>query len=263
MSNVFTPFHLVRLSIWPLITRRAVFRFLTRAVFWFSFHQPNFILINLALLSLVAYCWWRDVNREAVIEGNHTITVTVGLKYGIGLFIFSEVLLFARFFWTFLHRRLAPVAEIGVIWPPVGVTPLNAFQVPLLNTMILLRSGVTVTWRHYKIMCNKTFIPRLARTIGLGVYFTFLQAIEYKLALFRFADSVYGRIFFIRTGFHGGHVIIGSIFLIVILIRRAKKWFTRYHHVAFELAIWYWHFVDVVWLFLFSLIYWWGFLSQL
>lgn len=204
--------------------------------------------------------WWRDVNRESLLQGYHNRFIQKGIKLGIILFIFSEVMFFLGFFWTFFHRRLSPLNEIGLRWPPFNLFPLNPFQVPLLNTCILLRSGVRVTWRHHSLIKNlNSSKVRLIFTIFLGLYFTLLQYVEYLNAYFCINDSIFGSVFFVSTGFHGLHVLIGSIFLLVILFRIMFNNFSFYHHLGFELSIWYWHFVDVVWLFLFSTIYWWRF----
>jgi len=190
----------------------------------------------------------------------YTHIVIKGLKWGIILFITSEVLFFFSFFWAFFHSSLSPTFETGLLWPPTGISPFNAFQVPLLNTIILLSSGVSVTWAHHAILENnfsQTF-QSLMITIFLGVYFTSLQALEYWEASFSFSDSVYGSTFFIATGFHGIHVIIGTTFLLICWVRHSSRLFSRTHHFGFEAAAWYWHFVDVVWLFLYISIYWWG-----
>ena len=168
--------------------------------------------------------------------------------------------LFFSFFWAFFHRSLSPSVEIGSLWPPQGIKAFNPFQIPLLNTAILLGSGVTVTWAHHAIIENNYTqgVQALALTVFLGVYFTSLQALEYWEASFSIADAVYGSTFFVATGFHGLHVIIGTIFLLVCLVRQYFNHFSLNHHFGFEAAAWYWHFVDVVWLFLFVTIYWWG-----
>ena len=204
--------------------------------------------------------WWRDVVREATFQGRHTAIVEKGLRYGMILFITSEVCFFFAFFWAFFHRSLAPSVEIGVTWPPTGISPLNPFLVPLLNTAVLLSSGVTITWAHHRILAgNRTeSIQALFLTILLGVYFTALQAWEYLDAPFTIADRVYGSTFFVATGFHGLHVIIGTTFLLVCFLRLVNFHFSAHHHFGFEAAAWYWHFVDVVWLFLYVCIYWWG-----
>jgi len=167
---------------------------------------------------------------------------------------------FFSFFWAFFHRSLAPTIEIGLIWPPTGIEPFNPFQVPLLNTIILLSSGVTVTWAHHSIIENNhsQTLTGLILTVILGLYFTSLQALEYWEASFTISDSSYGSTFFMATGFHGVHVIIGTTFIAVCLNRHFKNHFSPSHHFGFEAAAWYWHFVDVVWLFLYMTIYWWG-----
>ena len=176
------------------------------------------------------------------------------------LFILSEVCFFFAFFWAFFHRRLAPTIELGNRWPPTGINPLSPWGVPLLNTIVLLSSGVTVTWAHHAILAGnqKEGTLGLLLTVILGGYFTFLQGIEYFESRFSIRDRVYGTTFFVATGFHGLHVLIGRTFLLVCLVRHVKMHFTEGHHLGFEAAAWYWHFVDVVWLFLFVSIYWWG-----
>ncbi len=209
---------------------------------------------------IILYLWWRDVSRESTYQGFHNIFVQHGLKIGIIFFILSEVLFFRGFFWTFFHRSLSPISEIGLNWPPFNIFPLNPFQIPLLNTCILLSSGIRVTWSHHALINNyKSSKLSLFITIVLGVYFTFLQWFEYNDASFCINDSIFGSIFFVATGFHGTHVLIGSLFLLFSFIRMYYNHFSQYHHLGFEIAIWYWHFVDVVWLFLFSIIYWWRF----
>ena len=174
--------------------------------------------------------------------------------------MYQKFFFFISFFWAFFHRRLAPNIEIGAIWPPTSITPFNPFQIPLLNTIILIRSGVSVTWAHHAIIENNNsqITQGLFITIILGIYFTILQAYEYFEAPFTIADRVYGSTFFIATGFHGLHVIIGTLFLLICLIRHLNNHFSSNHHFGFEAAAWYWHFVDVVWLFLYISIYWWG-----
>ena len=254
------PYHLVEYRPWPVI--RAIGRLcLTFGLVYFFHHKSLLLLVlAIALLFLVSFQWWRDVTREGTILGHHTSIVVNGLRLGIILFIISEVIFFASFFWAFFHRRLSPTAELGCVWPPVGISALNPFQLPLLNTIVLLASGVTVTFCHHRIL-NKDLFRRklgLILTIILGVYFTFLQLGEYKEARFTIADRVFGSVFFVATGFHGLHVIIGSLFLIVCLLRLFILHFSSKHHVGFEAASWYWHFVDVVWIFLYCNIYLWG-----
>jgi len=206
------------------------------------------------------YTWWRDIVREATYEGQHTNQVQIGLRSGMVLFILSEVMFFFGFFWAFFHSALAPVPEIGSLWPPLGITTIDAWGIPLLNTILLLSSGATVTWAHHAIVCGDGINAERALyiTLILALFFTSLQGLEYLEATFTISDSVYGSTFFLATGFHGLHVIIGTIFLMVGTVRLRNHHFTKQHHFGFEAAAWYWHFVDVVWLFLFVVIYWWG-----
>nr|QQY85589.1 cytochrome c oxidase subunit 3 [Holothuria spinifera] len=254
------PFHLVDQSPWPLTAAFGALILTSGTVVWF--HTGSFSLVILGLLAIIitSISWWRDVIREATFQGHHTLVVINGLRYGMILFITSEVCFFFAFFWAFFHSSLAPSVEIGVTWPPTGINPLNPFLVPLLNTAVLLSSGVTITWAHHSIIENNRTeaIQALGLTVALGLYFTGLQAWEYLDAPFTIADSVYGSTFFVATGFHGLHVIIGSTFLAVCFFRLVKHHFSNHHHFGFEAAAWYWHFVDVVWLFLYVCIYWWG-----
>lgn len=253
-------FHLVDQRPWPLTGALGALILTTGIVKWF--HIFNITLFFLGLIILIITCiqWWRDIRRERTFQGLHTVIVAHGIRWGIILFITSEVLFFFSFFWAFFHRRLAPTIEIGIIWPPAGIYVFNPIQVPLLNTIILLASGVTVTWAHHGLIENKfsQTSQGLLITVLLGGYFTALQAIEYIEASFTIADSAYGSTFFVATGFHGLHVIIGTTFLLTCLTRHLKCHFSKNHHFGFEAAAWYWHFVDVVWLFLYITIYWWG-----
>jgi len=234
--------------------------FTTGIVSWFHLNSILLFFIGIMLLLIVIIQWWRDIRREGAIQGLHTSIVELGLRWGIALFIISEIFFFLRFFWAFFHRRLSPNIEIGSVWPPFGIKVFNPFQVPLLNTVILLSSGIRVTWAHHSLLIGNYSQTKIGLivTILLGVYFSILQILEYFEASFTFADRIYGSTFFIATGFHGLHVIIGTLFLIVILIRHIKWEFRKDHHFGFEAAAWYWHFVDVVWLFLYIMIYWWG-----
>lgn len=259
-NNFFHPFHLVDYRPWPLTGAIGTITLVTGIIKWFHNFEINLLIIGYLIIILTIYQWWRDVSREGIFQGKHTILVVKGLRWGIILFIISEIFFFISFFWAFFHRRLSPNVEIGSIWPPIGITPFNPFQIPLLNTIILIRSGITVTWAHHALIENNQSqcTQSLFLTIILGIYFTILQAYEYIEAPFTIADRIYGSTFFIATGFHGLHVIIGTIFLIVCLIRHINNHFSRNHHFGFEAAAWYWHFVDVVWLFLYISIYWWG-----
>lgn len=247
-------------SPWPILRAFSVISLVVGVAKWFHTFSIDLFLFSLIITTMVMLQWWRDVAREGTYQGLHTRLVGNGLRWGIILFITSEVLFFLSFFWAFFHRRLAPAIEIGALWPPLGIKPFNPFQIPLLNTAILLGSGVTVTWAHHALIEGnfKQTQQGLLFTVGLGLYFTALQGLEYYEAPFCIADAVYGSTFFIATGFHGLHVIIGTVFLFICLFRHNLGHFSSNHHFGFEAAAWYWHFVDVVWLFLFISIYWWG-----
>nr|AQM57882.1 cytochrome c oxidase subunit III [Dendrolimus kikuchii] len=260
MTNSNHPFHLVDYSPWPLTGAIGVMTLVTGMVKWFHNFNLNLMILGYMIIILTMIQWWRDICREGTFQGKHTILVTKGLRWGMILFIVSEVFFFISFFWAFFHSSLSPNIEIGAIWPPLNITPFNPFQVPLLNTIILISSGVTITWSHHAMMENNYTQTNqsLFITVCLGIYFTILQAYEYIEAPFTIADSIYGSTFFMATGFHGLHVMIGTIFLIICLIRSLNNHFSKNHHFGFEAAAWYWHFVDVVWLFLYISIYWWG-----
>nr|AXS65465.1 cytochrome c oxidase subunit 3 [Cucujoidea sp. 39 KM-2017] len=254
------PFHLVDVSPWPLLGSLSAMSFMMGLIKWFHMYNNNLLLFSIMTMLLIMFQWWRDIVREGTFQGHHTLKVTLGLKWGMILFITSEVFFFISFFWSFFHNSLAPSIEIGMQWPPMGIIPFNPMEIPLLNTLILLTSGLTVTWAHHSLMENNynQTLQGLMLTVILGIYFSILQGYEYIEAPFTIADSVYGSSFFMATGFHGLHVIIGTTFLLVCLIRHIFNHFSNIHHFGFEAAAWYWHFVDVVWLFLYISIYWWG-----
>ncbi|MEZ0223808.1 MAG: cytochrome c oxidase subunit 3 [Alphaproteobacteria bacterium] len=265
------PFHLVNPSVWPLVGAIAAGVLAAGAVLymhkveWHGIHIgfKGIILGFIAVLATM-WLWWKDVIREAVVEKAHSPIVRIGFRYGMALFISSEVMFFVAFFWAFFAASLFPKEAIGFIWPPANVEAIHAFEVPFLMTMILLLSGCTVTCAHHAILEGKQeeATKALAITVALGIFFTCFQAFEYYHATFRFHSSdggnIYSSAFYMATGFHGFHVLIGSIFLAVCLFRNMKGHFTANSHFGFEAAAWYWHFVDVVWLFLFAAIYWWG-----
>nr|APX39432.1 cytochrome c oxidase subunit 3 [Cryptocephalus celtibericus] len=254
------PFHLVDYSPWPIIGALGVMTMMVGLIQWFHQFNNNLLFIGLTINILISIQWWRDVTRESTFQGHHTIKVSTGMQWGMILFIMSEILFFVSFFWSFFHNSLAPSIELGLNWPPKGIQSFNPLEIPLLNTLILLTSGLTVTWAHHSLIennYNKAF-QGLMLTVILGIYFTILQGFEYIEASFSISDSVYGSSFFIATGFHGLHVIIGTSFLLICLIRLYFNHFSDIHHFGFEAAAWYWHFVDVVWLFLYISIYWWG-----
>nr|AAT68487.1 cytochrome c oxidase subunit III [Polypedates megacephalus] len=261
MNHQAHAFHMVNPSPWPLTGASAAFLLTCGLAMWFHFNSTITMTLGMMLMLLTMYQWWRDVVREGTFQGHHTIPVHKGLRYGMVLFITSEIFFFMGFFWAFYNASLAPTPDVGETWPPTGIIPLNPFEVPLLNTAVLLASGVSVTWAHHSVMLGnkKNMIQALTLTILLGIYFTALQAMEYYEAPFTLADGIYGTTFFVATGFHGLHVIIGTMFLLTCLLRQMFNHFTTQHHFGFEGAAWYWHFVDVVWPFLFVSIYWWGF----
>lgn len=254
------PFHLVEFSPWPLVGSIGALSLTTGLAGWFHNYGYSLIAFGLIIILITILQWWRDVIRESTYQGFHTSPVAKGLRWGIILFIASEVIFFFAFFWAFFHRSLAATPELGCTWPPTGITPINPFSIPLLNTAVLLASGVTVTWAHHSLMegSRNIALQGLSLTVLLGIYFTVLQVGEYFEAPFSIADSAYGTTFFVATGFHGLHVIIGTTFLTICLLRTALFHFSSGHHFGFEAAAWYWHFVDVVWIFLYLCIYWWG-----
>lgn len=307
-------YHLVNPSPWPLVGAISAAMMAIGAINWMQTgesgvglmlggfdaqNNPNFalpggswlFLIGLGSILITMLGWWRDVIKESLTGENTAFVVRLGLRYGMVLFIASEVMFFVAWFWAFFGAALFPGAfdpviladgsqmlnasgdlaftgnegrlhATGGVWPPVGIEPLNAWHLPLINTLVLLLSGTTVTWAHHAIQHGdrKGLVQGLAVTIALGAFFTFLQASEYTEALtsgmFKFSGGgIYGASFFMATGFHGLHVIIGTIFLSVCLLRAIRGQFTADRHFGLEAAAWYWHFVDVVWLFLFASIY--------
>ena len=214
------PYHLVDIWPWPLTGSIRAIILTTGLVKWFHQYRMNLLLLGFLATLLTIIQWWRDITREGTYQGHHTSTVVKGLRWGIILFILSRFYFFSLFSEFFFHRRLAPTIEIGIYWPPQGIQPFNPFQIPLLNTTILLSSGATITWTHHAIIeSNHTqAIQSLALKIFLGLYFSLLQAFEYLEASFTIVDSVFGSTFFVATGFHGLHVIIGSSFLLVCLL---------------------------------------------
>jgi len=200
------------------------------------------LITGIYIVGYTMVYWWRDVIREGTFEGNHTLFVQYGLRYGMALFIASEIMFFFAFFWGFFASSLAPTVEIGSIWPPLGIDVFNPFEVPLLNTLILLLSGSSVTWAHHSITSNhrQEAIVSLVVTILLAGAFTSFQVFEYLDAFFNISDGIYGSTFYMATGFHGFHVIIGTTFLCVCLYRLIHCHFTKEHHFGFEAAAWYW-----------------------
>nr|AHZ34688.1 cytochrome c oxidase subunit III [Pseudobiotus spinifer] len=261
MLNQYHPFHIISPSPWPLLSGLLSLNLMGGFILMMSKKYILPISISLPLLILATSAWWRDVARESSFQGYHDQKVMNGLRMGMILFIVSEVLFFVSFFWMFFHSSLAPNMEMGNIWPPMGISAMNPFQIPLLNTIILLSSGVSVTWSHHALLWgnNQEMKKSLKFTIFLGIYFTLLQGWEYWDASFSFSDSVFGSSFFLATGFHGLRVLVGTLFLGISFLRFKMNIFSKMHHLGFEMSIWYWHFVDVVWLFLYSFLCWWAY----
>ncbi len=260
-------YHLVNPSPWPAIASLSAFIMAVGGILWMRHVTPWVFFIGLVGVLYVMFVWWADVIKEAN-SGDHTPVVQMHHRYGMILFIASEVMFFVAWFWAYFDgffriddaEQFARVAFSGGQWPPVGVEVFNPWHLPLFNTLLLLTSGTTVTWAHHALLNNDREGLKwgLVLTILLGATFTFVQILEYSSAGFSFSGNIYGSTFFMATGFHGFHVIVGTIFLIVCLIRAQQGQFTPKQHLGFEFAAWYWHFVDVVWLFLFASIYVWG-----
>lgn len=255
-------YHLVDRSPWPILGSLAAFFLTSGFVLYMHRIEHGFYVFSMGLLMLilVLIVWWRDVIRESTYQGNHTLIVQRGIKIGFILFLVTEIMFFSGFFWAFFHSSLSPSVFVGSVWPPVNVVFLNPWGVPMLNTVILLLSGCSITWAHFSIISGNYINARNAFiiTIILAFLFTLLQISEYLEAPFNISDSIYGTVFFSLTGLHGFHVIIGTIFILVCFYRLINLHYTTSHHIGFELASWYWHFVDVVWLFLYVFIYIWG-----
>jgi len=258
----FLPCHLVDVRPWPFLTSVSSLGMTLGGVYWWHYKNNIVFLIGAILTLWKRTCWWKDVRKERWL-GFHRRKVLFGLRIGMLYFILSEVFFFFSFFWSYFNRCWRSTDELGWMWPPAGFKGLlvDPFRIPLLNTIILLRSGVTVTYAHHMILKGSYRRARdgLILTSLLGALFLLLQLVEYRLRYYSVCSTTYGTVFFLLTGFHGTHVIIGNLFLIVCLFRFVKFDFKNFSHVGFECAAWYWHFVDVVWLFLFIFVYWYGF----
>lgn len=256
------PFHLVSPSPWPLFSSISLLSITTTGVMSMHGFSSASLFFFTSLISVVysMALWFRDIVSEATYLGNHTLAVQRGLNMGIGLFIVSEALFFLAIFWTFFHSALSPNVELGAEWPPMGIQAINPFELPLLNTVILLSSGVTVTYAHHSLIQGERSgaLYGLLYTILLAIVFTILQGVEYTVSSFTLSDGVFGSCFYFGTGFHGIHVIVGTIFIGVGFWRLLAYHLTENHHLGLEGAILYWHFVDVVWLFLYVTVYYWG-----
>lgn len=256
------PFHIVDARPWPLTGSGGALILVGGVSGWIhKFDRGGLALVGLCVILVTMVLWWRDVRRESTYQGKHTAKVENGIRAGMILFITREVCFFFAFFWAFYHSSLRPSIEVGSIWPPKHIAPIQPLDVPLLNTTILLSSGATITWAHRAILRSKWLevSTRIVVTLVLGIIFTTLQALEYANCPFTIADSIYGRTFFVATGFHGLHVVFGTVFIWCIWARHLAGHFSSTHHFGFEGRAWYWHFVDVVWLILFVRVYWWGY----
>lgn len=281
-------YHIINPSPWPFVGSFSAFIMAVGAIafmrpdgfeiFGITIDGPYLFIAGTIGVIYTMIGWWADVIKESVYEGAHTPVVKLHLRYGMILFIASEVMFFVAWFWAYFDAAFFPnditaVAGTDLVtglvtrnevtggeWPPADVKTFNPWGLPLINTLILLLSGTTVTWAHHALLENNRqgLIWGLSLTVFLGVIFTILQIVEYTHAGFPFSGSLYGGIFFMATGFHGFHVFVGTVCLAVMLYRAYAGHFTPKRHFGFEAAAWYWHFVDVVWLFLFAAIYVWG-----
>ncbi|MEO1733269.1 MAG: cytochrome c oxidase subunit 3 [Pseudomonadota bacterium] len=258
-------YHILTPSIWPLIAAVSAFAMLFGAVLWMHQITPFLFFMGLFGVLYTMFAWWSETVAENQI-GDHTPVVMIGLRYGFVLFIMSEVMFFVAWFWSFFKHAMYPMEDYtGSLYDAPHIHAVNAFDLPLINTLVLLLSGCAITWAHHALVHEnnrKALINGLVIGIALGVFFTALQAYEYAELLlhegWEFGGDEYYSNFFMATGFHGFHVIIGTIFLTVCLFRAMNGHFTPENHAGFEMAAWYWHFVDVVWLFLFFAVYLWG-----
>ena len=255
-------FHLIDSSIWPFISSLGVSNFLISMVFFMQQTKNSgwMLLIAFIFLVVIMLSWWRDVIREGSYLGDHTRVVQVGLRMGFILFMLSELMIFFALFWSFYHYSLSVSVDLGGIWPPINIRPLPYHAIPAFNTLILLWSGFFLTVSHISIRLShkEVVLIFLAYTIILGFLFLSLQIYEYITAPFNISDGVFGSIFYCLTGLHGMHVLIGVLFLIVCYYRIYNGQFDNKQHLGFDFAVWYWHFVDVVWIFVFIVIYIWG-----
>lgn len=256
------PFHLVSPSPWPLYISVSLLCLTSSAVLAMHSFSNSYILVYISgfLVTYTFGLWFRDIISEGTYLGDHTMSVQKGLNLGVILFIVSEALFFVAIFWAFFHSALTPTIDIGASWPPMGIEPVNPFELPLLNTVLLLSSGATITYAHHSLIKGerKGALYGTLATIILAIIFTFFQGVEYSFTSFTISDGVFASCFYFSTGFHGLHVIVGTIFLSVGLWRIYAYHLTDHHHLGYEAGILYWHFVDVVWLFLFISVYYWG-----
>lgn len=253
---------MVSVSPWPLLSSFSLLNLTVGGVLCFHSGLFGNLAVSLGLIctGLSMSFWFRDVASEGTYLGAHTLPVQSGLTWGFYLFVLTEVMFFFSLFWAYFHSALAPVVELGSQWPPVGISAIEPFSLPLLNTFLLLGSGASVTYGHHALLGGDRHgaILGLSLTIILALLFTICQGLEYFVCEFTLEDSVFGSTFFLATGFHGLHIIMGTIFLLTALWRVVTYQHTQQHHLGTEMGILYWHLVDVVWLILFALMYVWA-----
>jgi cytochrome c oxidase subunit 3 len=255
-------FHVLEPSFYPVQLALGLFFFVTGLGFLMH-HVENAIvifLLGIIIIIFIASSWFMEIFREATVEGFHTLVVKKGLKSGFLLFIASEIMLFFGFFWAFFHSALSPSIELGSVWPPYGLNIIPVFDFPLFNTFILIISGFSVTWVHRGVAIGsfKEAIDGFLITIILGIFFIYLQGNEYYEATFNLEDGIYPSVFYMLTGLHGCHVIVGVVFLIVCFVSLLFNHYLTTHYLRLVFAIWYWHFVDIVWILLFLSLYCWS-----
>jgi heme/copper-type cytochrome/quinol oxidase subunit 3 len=259
MRTYYHPYHLVTPSPWPFLISIAALSTAIGATMYMHLYKNGLLIIALGLFHviLILSLWWRDVIREATFEGAHTKRVQKGLRLGFILFIISEIMFFFGFFWAFFYCALSPAIAIGCQWPPINIVTFDPTFIPLYNTFVLLVSGASITYTHHSLVKGDAITTNIGflETLYLAICFILGQLREYLEAAFAISDGIYGSVFYMLTGLHGTHVIIGAIFIGVCYIRFLKRHYTRQHHLGFEAAVWYWHFVDVVWIFLYIFVY--------
>jgi len=254
------PYHLVSSSPWPIFLALSLFVFVFGTSLYFTISLLRYALFGIFLFVIVLLAWFTRIYREALLLGSHSLAVQSGLRLGFFLFILSEVALFFCLFWAYFHSSLSPAIEVGSVWPSTGITPLSPFSLPLLNTFLLLTSSATLTCAHLFLLEWDTYSCFLSflLTLLLGAQFLCFQCLEYFSCSFTIADSVFGSAFFFLTGLHGLHVFFGLVFLLFNFLRLLAFHFTKSRHLGLVFSIWYWHFVDVVWLLVFIIVYIWG-----
>lgn len=249
--------HYVGTSVYPIIMSVIVFCLTTRTLLWFKYAELFYTMYVILVIIFVRILWLKDVCIEG-LRGKHTPVVQSGLKTSFFLFLFTEVIFFVSVFWVALDAILSPSIWVGHTWPPYGIETPNYLGIPLFGTCVLLRRGVTISWSHVQLLRNQKASNTLLTTIILAIRFLVLQIYEYKSLSFSIRDGIYGSLFYFRTGFHGFHVFVGGLFLMCNYIRLALIHFSSVHHLGYEISIIYWHFVDVVWICLYVVVYYWG-----